>query len=102
MSRRTTDAGMSYWWVNQGQSYKPERAGEYMWAPLVNRRGGKVGHWETMDEVRPGDLVLHAAGRQVRAVGVVKPGSTEPRRLTARRRPWGGDRPRSRSCASPG
>ena len=61
---------MAYWWVNQQQSYRPEREGGYMWAPLVNVAGQKLSHWESMELVRPGDVVFHHA-RGIRAIGIV-------------------------------
>ena len=61
---------MAFWWVNQKQSYRQEREGGYMWAPLLNVAGQALSHWESMTGVRPGDIVFHHA-RGVRAVGTV-------------------------------
>ncbi len=61
---------MAFWWVNQKQSYKAEREGGYMWAPLVSAAGYPLSHWESMTLVRPGDVVFHHA-RGIRALGSV-------------------------------
>lgn len=61
---------MAYWWVNQKQTYRAEREGGYLWAPLVDARGRPLSHWETMAKLRPNDVVFHHA-RGIRAVGVV-------------------------------
>lgn len=62
---------MSYWWVNQSQSWAQERAGSYMWAPLRDGAGHRPGHWEAMTDVRLGDIVFHYASGAIRAVGTV-------------------------------
>jgi hypothetical protein len=30
---------MSYWWVNQNQTYKAEVKGGFLWSPKVNKDG---------------------------------------------------------------
>lgn len=60
-----------FWWVNQGQSYGWERDLGILWAPKKTAAGKKEHHWERMNHVQPGDLVLHYAGGQIRAVSSV-------------------------------
>lgn len=60
------------WWVNQGKTFDHESAGGYFWAPLRDRRGGSPAHWRRMEEVRPGDIVLHYSDGFVRAVSRVR------------------------------
>lgn len=60
---------MTNWWVNQGQSYDAQRRGGYIWAP-VESHGTRLGHWETMTQVRVGDVVIHYA-KGVRAISTV-------------------------------
>jgi hypothetical protein len=62
---------MRYWWVNQNQSYEAERREGLLWAPLRSSSGSTQPHWETMTEVRPGDVIFHYAGQAVRAVSTV-------------------------------
>jgi 5-methylcytosine-specific restriction protein B len=61
-----TEQGISFlgpqatvWWVNQGATYTQERDGGFLWAPMLNKAGRPQYHWDTMDEVRVGDVVLH-------------------------------------------
>ncbi len=61
----------SVWWVNQGATYTKERDGGFLWAPNLNRAGRPQYHWDTMDEVRPGDVVLHYSNGSLRAVSHV-------------------------------
>ncbi|MBV8788540.1 MAG: hypothetical protein JOZ00_17860, partial [Mycobacterium sp.] len=61
----------SVWWVNQGASYTKERDGGFLWAPMLNKAGRPQYHWETMDEVREGDVVLHYSNGSLRAASHV-------------------------------
>lgn len=69
----------SYWWVNQGQSYKSERNGEYIWAPLQTTRGTTVAHWTRVSEVLPGDIFIHYSNGAIRAIGIAQ-GEVEERK----------------------
>ncbi|BBZ10542.1 McrB family protein [Mycobacterium branderi] len=62
----------SVWWVNQGATYTKERDGGFLWAPMLNKAGRPQYHWDTMDEVREGDVVLHYSGGSLRAASHVK------------------------------
>jgi MoxR-like ATPase len=62
---------VSVWWVNQGTSYAKGRDGGFLWAPLLDKTGRPQHHWETMDEVREGDVVLHYSNGSLRAVSHV-------------------------------
>lgn len=48
-----------YFWVNQGKSYKEERAGSYLWAPTKNKANHKLFHWENMKKLKPFDIVFN-------------------------------------------
>ncbi len=63
---------MRYWWVNQNQTFRQERAGGYLWSPKRNANGARNPFYEFMREVAPGDLVLSFEGTYIRAVGVVQ------------------------------
>jgi hypothetical protein len=65
------DAPRRYWWVNQGQSYKAERDGRFLWAPRFDKSGNPQSHWERLQSVSVGDVVVHYANKQIRAVGHV-------------------------------
>ncbi len=61
----------SVWWVNQGATYTKERDGGFLWAPMLNKAGRPQYHWDTMDEVREGDVVLHYSNGSLRAASLV-------------------------------
>jgi len=49
---------MNYWWVNQNQTFKQERAGGYLWSPKRKADGNRNPFYEFMREVAPGDIVF--------------------------------------------
>ena len=63
---------MAYWWVSQNQTFRHERDGSFLWAPIANEAGQTYFHWATMNEVRPGDLIFSYVGGRIVAVAVAK------------------------------
>lgn len=63
---------MRYWWVNQNQTYKHEVQGGFLWSPKRKRNGGKNHFYDTMAQVRPGDLVLSFCDTQIKAIGTAQ------------------------------
>ncbi len=63
-----------FWWVNQGGTWKEERDGSFIWAPLRDQRGSELAHWKALADVDVGDRVFHYANGALRAVGVVSRG----------------------------
>ncbi len=71
---------MRYWWVNQNQTYKFEVPGGFLWSPKTRADGGKNHFYNTMEEVRPGDLVFSFCETYIKAIGVVqRPAVTAPK-----------------------
>ena len=64
-----------FWWVNQGRSYARELDLGIAWAPMLTDKGRKQHHWERMDLVQRGDIVVHDAEGQSRAISRVLVGS---------------------------
>ncbi|MCV7298278.1 hypothetical protein H7J93_01340 [Mycobacterium barrassiae] len=62
---------VSVWWVNQGATYTKERDGGFLWAPMRSKAGRPQYHWDTMDAVREGDVVLHYSNGSLRAASHV-------------------------------
>jgi hypothetical protein len=67
---------MRYWWVNQGQTYREERDGGYLWSP--KRKRGRDGQanvrnpfYEYMREVAPGDMVFSYRDGHIVSCGVI-------------------------------
>ena len=60
---------MNYWWVNHKQTFRQEFGGGYIWCPK-SRVDGTVHHfYETVREVRPGDMILSYARAAVQGFG---------------------------------
>ncbi|MDF9843738.1 MULTISPECIES: AAA family ATPase [unclassified Paenibacillus] len=67
----------SVWWVNQGTTIQAEKDEGIMWAPLLNTQGRKLYHWETMKEVKQGDIILHYSNKAIRYVSQVTDAAVE-------------------------
>ncbi|MGI6468683.1 MAG: AAA family ATPase, partial [Syntrophomonadaceae bacterium] len=65
------------WWVNQGKNISQESSGGYIWAPLKSKNGGQIGHWDRLNEIRIGDLILHYSKGALRYVGRAISSATE-------------------------
>lgn len=59
------------WWVNQGDTIQAESQEGIIWSPKKNKKGSTVYHWETLREVKPGDIILHYAKLELRYVSQV-------------------------------
>lgn len=62
---------MSIFLVNQGKTYKSERAGGYMWSPKLDASGSRNAGYTLMTEAKRGDFVLHNSGGKISAISVV-------------------------------
>lgn len=70
-SKDTAAKDKSFWWVNQGSSYDQERGGNYIFAPLADARGVQPPHWSAVGNVKHGDIIIHYAKGELRAVSKV-------------------------------
>jgi len=57
------------WWVNQGKNISQERSGGYIWAPIKAKNGGQLGHWNRLNDIKTGDVILHYSKGALRYVG---------------------------------
>ena len=56
----------------RGELFYTERRGGYIWAPLANRAGRKQFHWETLTDVRKGDVIFHSCDGRIRAISIAE------------------------------
>jgi putative restriction endonuclease len=71
---------MRYWWVNQNQTYRFEVPGGFLWSPKARADGGRNYFYNTMEEVRPGDIVFSFCDTYIKAIGIVqRPAVTAPK-----------------------
>ncbi|MDO4710563.1 MAG: hypothetical protein Q4A75_01200 [Peptostreptococcaceae bacterium] len=62
----------SVFFVFQGRTFDKEFKGGYLWAPISNKSGKKIHHWERMMTVSAGDIILHGSEGYIKAVSVAK------------------------------
>ncbi|MHA2854254.1 McrB family protein [Paenibacillus lautus] len=68
-----TQHGMpNIWWVNQGATLSEEKEEGIIWAPLTGKGGRSQYHWDTMDEVKQGDIIIHYANGLLRYISKAK------------------------------
>lgn len=63
---------MAVYYVFQGETYKEERSGGYVWSPQRNRRGGRNAGYEMMTEIRKNDFILHNSNGRVMSISIAK------------------------------
>lgn len=63
---------MSIFYVYQGDTYKEERSGGYVWLPKLNTSGSKNIGYEMMTNVKKGDFIIHHCNGKIVAISVAK------------------------------
>jgi putative restriction endonuclease len=63
---------MRSWWVNQNKTYRFEVPGGFLWSPTTKKNGARNPFYDSMAEVRPGDLVFSFCNTYIRAIGIVQ------------------------------
>lgn len=58
--------------VNQGKTWKQERAGGFMWSPKLDKAGHKNAGYTLMRSVKKGDYILHNKGGAMAAISIAK------------------------------
>lgn len=78
-----------FWWVNQGATWKEERDGGFVWAPLRSQGGLELAHWKALNEVEAGDRIFHYANGALRALGAAVRGpEVSPKPSSIEHGPW--------------
>ena len=60
------------WWVNLGQTYAKARLDGYIWAPAPVVGGKSFPHWDSMQDVEQGDMVVCFAQKDIMAIAVAR------------------------------
>lgn len=63
-------AGVSFWWVNNKQTFLHETGGNFLWSPTLRNDGVINEFYENMKRVRPGDIIFAYAGGEIKAIGI--------------------------------
>lgn len=56
------------WWVNQGRAHEEEKAKSFLFAGLKDKAGRSQVSWNTLADVRKGDVVVHYYQGNVKAL----------------------------------
>lgn len=59
-------------YVFQGNTFIQEYRGGYIWAPITNKAGNNIHHWNRLLDVREGDIILHGCDGKVVAISRAK------------------------------
>jgi MoxR-like ATPase len=60
--------GPNFWWVNQSATYDEEKRLGLIWAPKLTSNERRLAHWDSLLDVEPGDVIVHCAHGNIRAV----------------------------------
>lgn len=63
---------MAVYYVFQGETYKEERSGSYVWSPQLNKSGGKNAGYTMMTNIRKGDFILHNSNGKIVSISIAK------------------------------
>ena len=58
--------------VFQGNTFDKESRGNYIWAPVTNKAGSNVHHWNRLLDVRARDIILHGCDGCVAAISIAR------------------------------
>jgi hypothetical protein len=61
---------MAYWWVNQGETYREELTGGYLWSPKTRADGGRAQAYINMTRIKTGDLIFSFHDSKIQALGI--------------------------------
>lgn len=68
---RTSGKRMTFY-VFQGSTFDRESRGEYIWAPISNKDGKTMHHWDRLLDVHPGDIIFHGYNAYIQAISVAR------------------------------
>ena len=60
--------------VFQGDVFGCQSRNGFIWAPVYNKAGENVHHWERLEFVRPGDILFHGCNGLIRAISTAQSG----------------------------
>tara|TARA_Y100000816_G_C26078064_1_gene567769 strand:+ start:374 stop:1516 length:1143 start_codon:yes stop_codon:yes gene_type:complete len=61
-----------FYWVSQNKTFQVERREGYLWAPYYNSKKKKLFHWETMKNLKKGDIIFSHYKGTIKCISVVK------------------------------
>jgi hypothetical protein len=62
----------SVFWVYQNKTYYEEKRGGFLWSPKYTINGRRHPGYESMKEVKPGDIIIHGYKANIVAISIAK------------------------------
>jgi len=62
---------MNYWWVNHRKTFRQEFGGKYIWCPKRDKSGNTQYGWESVREVKNGDIVFSYSHQHLQGFGYI-------------------------------
>lgn len=72
LTKKYGDRVMNVFLVTQNKSHEVEFNHEFIWSPKRNKKGGMTAGFETMKDVRRGDIILNTYDQAIKGVSVAK------------------------------
>lgn len=63
---------MAVFYVFQGETYKIERKGNYVWSPQLDKNNHKNAGYETMRCIQKGDFIIHNSNGKIMAISIAQ------------------------------
>ncbi len=63
---------MSVFYVFQGETYREERSGGYVWSPQKNKSGGANAGYTTMTKIHKGDFILYNSNGKIVSISIAR------------------------------
>ena len=63
---------MSIFYVYQGDTYKIERDGGYVWSPQLDKNGHRNSGYSKMMEIKKDDFILHNCNGKIMAISIAE------------------------------
>jgi|TARA_B100001059_G_scaffold226205_1_gene254291 hypothetical protein len=61
-----------FFWVSQNRTFKVERRDGYLWAPYFNKNRREIFHWNSMKDLRKGDVIFSHFKGTIPCVSIVQ------------------------------
>lgn len=62
----------NFYWVSQNRTFSVERKDGFLWAPYLDKRKKKIFHWESLKNLKQGDIVFSHYRGTIPCVSIVK------------------------------
>ena len=61
-----------FYWVSQNRTFNIERKEGFLWAPYLDKRKNKIFHWESLKDLKDGDIVFSHLKGTIPSISIVE------------------------------